>query len=116
MAKRKIPQDLTPEQMQEYKTKDTISNHATRSEKTSWERQFGNLEKLVKKLEPIEDKLMSLMSEKSTIIDELMALRRTLVEHCIHPFDQLVAHDGFTICKFCERKLVSSNGETKATD
>lgn len=109
MAKRKTPVDMTPEQLQEHKQKDAISNHATRSEKTAWNRQYDNLTALVRKLDPIEDKLMALITEKTKIIDELMVLRTELVENCIHPFDQLVTLDQFTVCKFCERKMVKPN-------
>ena len=105
MAKRKTPTELTPEQLSEHREKDEIANFATRSEKTAWQRQHEKLEQLVKKLEPIEDKLLSLTTQKMTIIDELMVIRRELVESCIHPFEMLVKHEGHMICKFCEKKI-----------
>lgn len=105
MAKRKTPENMNTAELAEHKTMDAISNHATRSEKTAWNRQYDNLAKLVKRLEPIEDKLMSLTTEKSKIFDELLVLRKELVESCIHPFEQLVVHGDYTVCKFCEKKM-----------
>ncbi len=105
MAKRKTPEELTPEQLDEHREKDNIANHATRSEKTAWQRQHEKLEQLIKKLEPVEDKILALTTQKMTIIDELMVIRKELVETCIHPFDMLVKHDGFMVCKFCEKKI-----------
>ena len=113
MAKRKTPDQLTEEQLAEHKAKDLISNHATRSEKTAWQRQYDNLTKLIKKLEPIEDKLLALTTEKGKIIDDLLILRKELVENCIHPFDQLVTHNSSIVCKFCERHMaIRSHGES----
>lgn len=50
MAKRKRPEDVTPEELAIHRAKDFISNHATRAEKTAWQRQHENLAKLVRKL------------------------------------------------------------------
>lgn len=118
MAKRKRPDDVSPEELATHNEKDLISNHATRSEKTAWQRQYDNLSKLVRKLEPIEDKLMALIADKSKILDEVFVLRKELVESCIHPFDDLTKHDGLIICKFCEKRMaVPSDGEsTKASE
>ncbi len=109
MAKRKTPENVTEEQLADHKAKDLISNHATRSEKTAWNRQYENLAKLVKRLEPIEDKLMALQTEKGKIFDELLVLRKELVESCVHPFEQLVTHEQRIICKFCEKRMVLPN-------
>lgn len=113
MAKRKRPEDVSPEELALHKEKDFIANHATRSEKTAWQRQYENLSKLVRKLEPIEDKLMALIADKSKILDEVFVLRKELVESCIHPFDDLIKHDGALICKFCEKRMaVPNDGES----
>lgn len=117
MARRKRPEDVSPEELVAHKTKDTISNHATRGEKTAWQRQYENLEKLVRKLEPIEDKILSLTADKAKIIDELLILRKELVESCIHPFEVLEHHEGSVICKFCEKKMaIPNHGETSETE
>lgn len=115
MAKRKRPEDVTPEELALHKAKDFISNHATRSEKTAWQRQYENLTKFVRKLEPIEDKMLALIHEKSKIMDEVLILRKELVEQCIHPFEHLVEHDGSIICKFCEKRMAVPNGESTQT-
>jgi len=116
VAKRKRPEDVSPEELALHNEKDFIANHATRSEKTAWQRQYENLSKLVRKLEPIEDKLMNLTAEKSKILDEVFILRKELVESCIHPFDDLTKHDGTVICKFCEKRMaVPHDGKSTET-
>lgn len=116
MAKRKTPTDATPQELHEHRLKDTISNHATRSEKTAWERRHESLEKLVRKLEPIEDKMLALITEKSKIFDELLVIRAELVQTCIHPFEQLIVHEGAVVCKFCEKKMVVQDNGSEETD
>ena len=112
MAKRKRPEDVSPEDLALHNEKDFIANHATRSEKTAWQRQYEHLSKFVRKLEPIEDKMLALIHEKSKILDEILILRKELVETCIHPFDDLIKHDGALICKFCEKRMATpDNGE-----
>lgn len=117
MAKRKRPEDVSPDELALHNTKDFIANHATRSEKTAWQRQYDNLSKFVRQLEPIEDKMLALIHEKSKILDEILILRKELVETCVHPFDVLVKHDGALICKFCEKRMaIPNDGESTETN
>lgn len=117
MARRKRPTDISADELAEHKEKDAIANFATRGEKTAWQRQYENLEKLVRKLEPIEDKILSLTADKAKIIDELLILRKELVENCIHPFEVLEHHEGSVICKFCEKRMaLPKHGETSETE
>lgn len=127
MARRKAPANETIEEMEIRKEREEISNHATRSEKVSWERQFGNMQKLLEtKIQPLENKIIALMAEKSEYIDEMVALRDELVRDCIHPFEHVVedpvneslvvgagtGHSGIYTCKFCDKK-VALNDITK---
>lgn len=126
MARRKAPANETTEEMEIRKEREEISNHATRSEKVSWERQFGNMQKLLEtKIQPLENKIIALMAEKSEYIDEMVALRDELVRDCIHPFEHVVedpvpedkfgahvGHSGIYTCKFCDKK-VALNDVTK---
>lgn len=116
MAKRKHPESATPAELLELKLKDTVANHATRSEKTAWQRQHDNLTKLVRKLEPIEDKMLALITEKTKIIDELMVLRSEMVQSCVHPFEHLIVHDHAVVCKFCEKRMVVQVNESTESD
>lgn len=127
MARRKAPVNETTQEMEIRKEREEISNHATRSEKVSWERQFGNMQKLLEtKIQPLENKIIALMAEKSEYIDEMVALRDELVRDCIHPFEHVVedpviehlvvgvgvGHSGIYTCKFCDKK-VALNDITK---
>lgn len=127
MARRKAPANETTEEMEIRKEREEISNHATRSEKVSWERQFGNMQKLLEtKIQPIEEQILDLMAKKSGYIDEMVALRDELVRDCIHPFEHVTedpviddkvigngtGHSGIYTCKFCNKK-VALNDITK---
>lgn len=118
MARRKAPTNETPEEMEIRKEREEISNHATRSEKVSWERQFGNMQKLLEaKIQPLENKIIALIAEKNKYIDEMVALRDELVRDCIHPFEHVAeelaednlgahtVHTGIYTCKFCNKKV-----------
>lgn len=83
----------------------TINSVATKSEKNAWMRQYRNLQKLLKTLEPIEDKILELQVKKQPIIDSIMKLRNSMLQLCIHPAEYLTVHEGIAICKFCNKKL-----------
>lgn len=127
MARRKAPENETPEEMQVRKEREDISNHATRSEKVAWERQFNNMQKiLTEKIQPLEDKILELIGEKNQHMDEMIAIRDELVHGCIHPYDQVAGFQdpnviggmitglpaGTYVCKFCNKK-VALNDITK---
>ena len=76
MARKKQP--TTPESSVE-QILDAVANVAGRSEKTSWKRKLENMEKLMEKLQPIEDQLLELQAEKAPIIDEIAELREELL-------------------------------------
>ena len=118
MARRKAPVNETTEEMEIRKVREEISNHATRSEKVSWERQFGNMQKLLEtKIQPIEAQILDLIAKKNVYIDEMVAIRDELVQDCIHPFEhvveelrepiegELAVRTGIYICKFCNKKV-----------
>lgn len=129
MARRKAPANETTEEMEIRKEREEISNHATRSEKVSWERQYGNMQKLLTdKLQPIENKILDLIGQKNKVFDEIVVLRDELIRDCIHPFEHVVEDDpsasplidsvtilrptGTYVCKFCNKK-VALNDITK---
>ncbi|MNE12408.1 hypothetical protein D3C80_1052070 [compost metagenome] len=112
MARRKAPENETQQEMEVRKAREEISNHATRSEKVSWERQFGNMQKLLEeKLQPIEDEILQLIGKKNKVFDEIVVLRDELVRDCIHPFDHVVATDNAAIyeCKFCNKRVAKND-------
>lgn len=107
MARRKAPENETAEQANERREREAITNHATRSEKVSWERQYTNLQKiLTDELQPVEAKILDCIVEKNKIFDRIVVLRDELVLNCIHPYE-LVAQDGDGEyhCKFCNKRL-----------
>lgn len=105
MARQKKPENETKEQMETRQYLESIANHATRSEKTSWNRKYGNMQTLLEKLEPIEQQIIDLMGEKQPILDEIQMLRKEMVETCVHPYEMLTVSNGFVLCKFCNKVI-----------
>lgn len=106
MARMKKPDNETEQQAAERRVLEAIANHATRSEKTAWSRKRKNMETLVGKLTPLENKMIELRSKMTPIYDEVAVLRAEMVDECIHPYDLLVNKGEYTECKFCNKKLV----------
>lgn len=104
MAKRKKPDNETPEETSIRQILETVADSATRSEKVSYDRKMDNMVSLLAKLKPIEEKILDLMSEKTPIVDEITNLRREMVRDCVHPY-QMLTHKGDNLaeCKFCGR-------------
>lgn len=120
MARRKAPENETQAEMEVRKAREDISNHATRSEKVSWERQYGNMQKLLtEKLQPIEDQILELIGKKNEVFDEIVVLRDELIRDCIHPFEHVTGlpvnanasmggvqiSTGTYVCTFCNKKV-----------
>lgn len=85
--------------------KKVIHQQSTQLDKTSWLRKFDNLQTLVKQVNELADKMCELEEQKIPIIDQIADLRQQMVQECIHPIDQLVQHEDYTICKFCEKRI-----------
>jgi predicted nucleic acid-binding Zn-ribbon protein len=107
MARRKKPENETPEEAKLRLQLESIANHANRSEKTAWKRKLNNMEGLIEKLHPIEEEILKILSEKKQpLLDEIAELRALMVKDCIHPYEHLIMkEDGFVECKFCGKKL-----------
>lgn len=105
MARKKIPDNETADDRLEREIKDTISNHASRSEKTSWNRKMDNMVSLMARITPIEQQIIDLQAEKMPIFDEIQELRNMMVNECIHPHEYLVVEEDHVVCKFCNKKL-----------
>ena len=106
MARRKKPENETAEDASTRQLLESVSDHATRSEKVSWERKQNNMAALLEQLKPIEDQIIDLMAKKMPIIDQISELRKEMVKQCIHPYSLLVRLDENTArCKFCERTI-----------
>jgi len=112
MARRKKPEGLTEEEALDHEMKETISNHANRSEKTSWNRKMDNMVKLMALLRPIEEKIILLQNEKIPLFDSIQELRLTMVNECVHPYSHLEVQDDHVLCKFCNRKINVNTEET----
>lgn len=111
MARRKKPDNETPEQAELRLLFESIANHANRSEKTAWKRKLQNMEALMEALQPIEEKILNIiLEEKQPLLDEIAELRAVMVKECIHPYEQLVKKDGYVECKFCGKKLKVPDG------
>ena len=111
MAKRKKPENETPAQAEERQLISAIADSATRGEKVSWDRKMDNMVSLLASLKPIEDKILDLMAQKTPIMDEVDALRKTMVKECIHPHTHLTVCNNTVFCKFCNKTFsVISHG------
>lgn len=106
MAKRKKPEEETPAATKERYLKESISNNANRSEKTSWNRKMDNMVRLLAELQPLEEQILALEAKKLPIFDEIQELRAQMVQECIHPYEYLLIENNAAKCKFCERRLV----------
>jgi predicted nucleic acid-binding Zn-ribbon protein len=107
MPRRKKPENETPEQAKLRLQFESIANHANRSEKTAWKRKLKNMEGLLEKLHPIEEKILTIIAdEKQPLLDEIAELRTVMVKECVHPYEHLVkTEEGFVECKFCGKRL-----------
>ena len=104
-SQRKNP-DETADQRQERLFKESVANHATRSEKTAWARKQTNLEKYVEReVNPVEEHIRDLQASLIPQYDHVNGLRREMVESCIHPFEMLVVDGDYCLCRFCNKKL-----------
>lgn len=112
MARRKKPLNETTEQSVERKLFEDISNQSTRSEKTAWNRKMDNMVKLLARIRPLEEQILDLTAQKAPLLDEVVELRKTMVNECVHPYEQLVQRDGYVECKFCGRKIRVNASET----
>lgn len=106
MARRKKPELETKKEATERRLLEFISNNASRSEKTSWNRKMDNMVKLIAQLTPIEEKILEIMlKEKQPILDQIHELRSSMINECVHPYDHLVLNEDHILCKFCNRRL-----------
>lgn len=116
MARRRAPENETEAQATERREREAISNHATRSEKVSWERQFGNMQKILEdELQPLENQILDLIVKKNEVFDRIVLLRDELIVNCIHPFEHLAplantaAGQRQYECKFCGKRVVKND-------
>lgn len=106
MARKKKPENETVDEATLRRILEFVSNIASRSEKTSWNRKMDNMVKLISQLTPIEEKILEIMlKEKQPILDLINDLRTSMINECVHPFDQLVLKEDHILCKFCNRKI-----------
>lgn len=105
MARRKKPENETPEQTQRRVKLETVANHASRSEKTAWNRKMDNLVALMAQLKPFQDQIIELEIKKMPILDQIKQLRDDMIKECVHPIDNLVVTHQAITCKFCNKKF-----------
>jgi len=105
MARRKKPEQETPEQTMERRQKEIVANTSNRSEKISWNRKMDNMVRLLASLRPIEEQILELSRQKMPIFDDIQKLRLTMVQECVHPFEYLVIKEDHILCKFCDKRI-----------
>lgn len=82
-----------------------VANFRDKNEKASWLRKKKNLETLVSDIAPIETEIMRLTAQKTSIMDEINEIRKTMIVDCIHPQDYLIHYGVYIKCRFCETKV-----------
>lgn len=105
MARQRKPDNETTEETRVRQLLEAVANNANRSEKTSWNRKMDNMVKLLAQLRPLEQQVLEIMEKKQPIIDDIMQLRTTMVQECIHPYDHLTFFNDHVRCKFCDRRI-----------
>lgn len=104
MSKQK-PEGETDSQAHERRVLEKVSNKATRSEKTAWNRKMDKMVNLLAKLRPLEEKIIELHGEKTPIMDDIQEVRNEMVKDCIHPYEYLLLKEDCVHCKFCDKKI-----------
>lgn len=105
MAKTKKPNNETKDQGEVRRVLDSIANHATRSEKTAWNRKRDNLDRLMQKLRPLEDEILAIRVKMQPMYDDIAILRGDMAQDCIHPRDLLIHKGDHVECKFCSLRM-----------
>ena len=106
MSQQRRNPNETPEERSDRLFKESVSNHATRSEKTAWARKQTNLEKYVTtKINPKEEEIRDLQAGLIGEYDVVNDMRKEMVESCIHPFDMLVVDGEYAVCRFCNKRM-----------
>lgn len=94
--------------MNEEEVKDQIANTATRNERLAWNRKMVKMEKLVDELRPIEERILEIIAtEKYPLMDKIEAVRKVMVNECVHPVEFLEVDPNYTHahCKFCGKNI-----------
>ena len=103
--------DESPAEANKRRVLEKVANHANRSEKTSWQRKYKNMQIVINELTPIEEQVLELMTKKNELVDKITAQRIIMVDECIHPYELLILADDHIECKFCNKKISIPNVE-----
>lgn len=111
MSLKRKPEKETAQETTTRKQLVAVSNHATRSEKTSWIRKRANLLTFIEsEIRPLEEQILDIRTALEPLYDKCADLRKEMVGTCIHPYDELRALDDGTIqCTFCSKILKASS-------
>lgn len=86
---------------------DAIFKFADKNQRLSWKRKRSRIDKLIKELEPLNEKMLELILQKQPLLDEIESVRQNMVHECVHPIDYLAHRDrgSYVLCKFCGAKI-----------
>ena len=81
-----------------------------KNERMAFKRKMVKLDELVESLKPIEDKIIQIIvDEKYPIMDQIQALRLSMIKECVHPKEYLIHYKEddkeYVHCKFCEADI-----------
>ena len=82
-----------------------VSKFADKNQRLSFRRKKERMLILLERIQPIQDKILDLILERTPIMDEIENVRKGMVHECVHPLEYLV-HKGTHIqCKFCSKDI-----------
>lgn len=84
---------------------DKVAKFAHKNQRLSFRRKSERMATLLERIQPIEEKILDLILQKTPIMDDIEEVRRAMLHECVHPRDQLVHKGKYVLCKFCTREL-----------
>lgn len=96
-----------------------ILKNSDKNSRLAWARKQKKMADVIKKVQPIEDKLLELLAEKKVIedkileslevkkplMDEVDKLRQIMIKDCPHLEEFLIHHGKHIECKFCNTNI-----------
>ncbi len=76
-----------------------------KNDKLAWNRKKIKMEVLIEQLKPFEERILAIILERQPLMDEIVELRKIMVNECVHPIECLLHKETFIHCKFCDARL-----------
>jgi hypothetical protein len=97
------PLEIDEEQAQE--DFEEISKFADKNQRLAWRRKMTKIDKLLAKLEPLNEQALAIILAKQPLLDDVEKVRQQMIKECVHPIDYLVHKGTHVLCKFCRKDI-----------